>query len=116
MWCEKTNYDGELSPSTKVPSLQSPSVLLQISLSNPDLLDEIEEEAYSTLDHDRDTVADTIISEEMIQSLSSVDHKISRPRMGTDERDQLTKEEQKAAEEERKNERKKMMAQSLGFM
>ena len=38
----------------------------------------------------------------MIQSLSSVDHKISRPRMGTDERDQLTKEEQKVAEEERK--------------
>ena len=44
-----------------------------------------------------------MISEEMMLSLSSLDHTMSnRPRIGTAEMDRLTKEEQKLAEEERK--------------
>ena len=66
-------------------------------------MDEIEEEAYNTLDADgAETIADSIISEEMMLSLSSIDHKMNRPRIGTAEMDRLTKEEQKMAEEERK--------------
>jgi len=39
-------FDSEISSPSKVPTLRSPSVLLQISLSSKETLDEIEEEAY----------------------------------------------------------------------
>ncbi len=107
---QKGNYKRDLSPSSKVPSLRSPSVLLQISLSNPDTLDEIEEEAYLALSDDRVVDDTSIITEEMRLSLenhhllggiSSVDMAHSRMRKETEESDVLIKEKMRLEEEEK---------------
>ncbi len=88
-----------MSPSSKVPSLRSPSVLLQISLSNPEILDELEEEAYLCLGGDGATNEDGMLSEDMRLSLTPADQTL-RQTMIAREVERLRKEDNQIMEEE----------------
>jgi hypothetical protein len=63
--------------SSRVPSLRPPSILLQISLSNPEILDELEDDAYAQIGQDGENLDN--MGEEMIETLTSADQQI-RPR------------------------------------
>ena len=65
-----------MTPS-KVPSLRSPSILLQISLSNPSMLDQLEEDRYVPLLDDKDATKGNILAQEMMPSLNSIDQQTS---------------------------------------
>lgn len=83
--------------------MRSPSVLLQISLSNPEILDEIEEEAYYTLGNEGDTIDDAIIGDETrLSTRMSIHDQPVRSRIGTDEKELISKEDKKKREEEEK--------------
>lgn len=103
------NYDNETSPSSKGPSFRSPSALLQISLSNPDILDELEEDVYTALNGDGEAQEDgtggggAVDLKPSLQSFRdhrphSVDSSF-RSRKGSADMDQLRKEEKIKLEE-----------------
>ncbi len=93
----KSNHDNESIslPSNKGTTFRSPSALLQISLSNPDILDELEEDVYLALNGDGD-------GQEELQSLrdrpASVDFSV-RSRKGSVDMDQFREEDEKRMEE-----------------
>ena len=99
-------YGNDASSSPKGPSFRSPSALLQISLSNPDILDELEEDFYLALDGDGDAQGEGAVrGEEMKMSLQSLrDRPISaessfRTKRGSFDMEQVMKEEDMKLEE-----------------
>ncbi len=100
------NYDNETSPSSKGPSFRSPSALLQISLSNPDILDELEEDVYGAFNGDGENQEEGGTGDDMKPSLQSFrDHRPHsvdssfRSRRGSADMDQARREEQMKLEE-----------------